>query len=460
MNLDERLAALAARAASAHAVSDGFATDGLKARVRRGRRVRAAVVGTAAAMVVGVVGVAAVAAVDAWQVVPPVQTPDPTPDPTPEPTPEPTRSPDPGPTELVPEPPMPAEPLPGWADAGVAPEVFGATYVTDAVAAGGRAVVVGCAADVTGAPTFPAWAAGDATGWTLATGPATGGGLLPCLEQVVAASHGFYAAGTGLYRSADGLAWSEVDLGTDPGAVPGLVDALVAVGDRVTAVVHEGEGVDRRASLWTTLDGVTWARIDDARGRMFDDAGIEAVLPGPDGGALALGADPGGEQIPTAAAWTSSDGLTWTRTTPTGKGFETCRMIDGLRDDEGYVAVGSCEDVPSGVVTWTSVDGATWTPGGASGGAEGELGMATVVTSVPAADGAAGRWATGYGLEQGAVVVAPWSLTWRQAADGAWTRVTGEVALPVTHVEVGGRLVGFWPGDRRDGQPVRVLLAD
>lgn len=456
MSFDERLAGLADRAASAHLTSDGFATDGLKARVRRGRRVRAAVAGAGAVLAVAVVGVAGVTAVEAWRDVPPVQTPEPTL----APTPTPTDSPDPDPSQD----PTSWDVLQGWSDAGVDPDVFGSVSISGAVSAGGRAVVVGCATEAGTDVQFPAWASDDATGWVAASGPAPRSRELPCLDWVVATSHGFYAAGSDLYRSTDGLTWSVVDEPRAAGAALGRVDALMVVGDRVTAVVHhdaETGGQHWDATLWTTTDGVGWELVGDERARVFDDTSIYVVLPGPDGGAVALGADPGGEYIPTAVAWTSADGLTWTRTTPPGEGFDGCRMVSAAVDVEGYVAVGRCESVESGVVSWTSTDGSTWRAHGVSGSTEGELTGPGTVTSVPSGSGSAPvRFATGDGLEDGAEVIAPWPVMWRARVDGAWERLPDEVAVPFAVVEVGGRQVGFWPGERRQDEPVRVLVAD
>lgn len=454
MSFDERMAGLAARAADAHAASDGFATDTLKARVRRGRRVRTTVttVGTVAAL--AVVGVVGVAAADVWRSTPP---------------PAGTTSPEPVPTETAtattPPTPTPAEParvLEGWSDAGVDPAVFGGLAITDAVELGGRAVVVGCDnGPGAGGSVFPAWVAEEPGSWVAATGPRNSLGV-SCLRAVVSTPHGLFAAYPELYRSDDGYTWTGVDLGlpdeaqTSPG-----VTAVWSVGDRVTALVLQASFAESTvATLYTSTDGETWEAVDDARARVFDNGGIATVIARSDGSLLAVGSSPGGELTPTAAMWTSDDGLTWTLVSPRGEGFEDCSATDVTAVPGGYAAVGTCHGGERArLAVWSSADGVTWSPPvlppDSTGDTPGSVGDVTVarVGDITFALGA--RY---YAATEGWV-----RALWRTEPNGSWVEVEADGVVPVPFhlVELGGRTVGFWslPYLSSD-EPVRVLVAD
>lgn len=453
MTFDERLAGLAARAAEAHAASDGFATDGVKARVRRGRRVRAAVAAAGAVAAVAVAGFVGTALADGWRAVPPAETTAPTP-------PEPTATPAPQPTSDA------VGVVDGWADAGADAAVFGGATIMGAVEHLGRAVVVGCTNGSGTAPGFPVWVAQGAGDWVAATGPEPTDRDGPCLRHVVSTPHGVYAAFPALYRSDDGYAWTRVDIGL-PEASSGSVVAVFAVGDRVTALVqHPAEAESRIATLHTTTDGDAWQLVDDERARLFDNAGVAAVVVRPDGGLLAVGASPGGEFVPTAAAWTSDDGLTWRLVTARGDGFADCGMSDVVATPDGYTAVGYCRPAEEQrAAVWTSPDGTTWADRTVipDGGAEPAPTHALAVTKVGDVTFAAGSRT---------VVAANASVAhvlWRTEPDDSWVEVPADSVVPVPFhvIQVGGEAepgrarVGFWsaPYGVAD-EPVRVLVAD
>src|SRR5690606_31820736 len=79
-------------------------------------------------------------------------------------------------------------------------------------------------------------------------------------------------------------------------------------------------------------------------------------------GLLAVGSSPGGEYVPTAAAWTSADGMTWRRVTPTGDGFEGCSAAAVTATPQGFTAVGGCLFTSRPMAAWSSPDGISWTP--------------------------------------------------------------------------------------------------
>lgn len=451
MSFDERMAGLAARAAEAHASSDGFATDTLKARVRRGRRVRTAVATAGAVTALAVVGVVGVAVADGWRTTPPAGPTSPEPVPTETATATPT--------------PTPAEPvrvLEGWSDAGVDPAVFGGLAITDTVEHGDRAVVVGCDnGPGAGGSVFPAWVAEEPDSWVPATGPRNTIGV-SCLRTVVSTPHGLFAAFPELYRSDDGYTWARVDLGLPDGAQtsPG-VTAVWSVGDRVTALVLRASLAESTvATLYTSTDGETWEAVDDSRARVFDNGGIAAVVARPGGGLLAVGASPGGEFVPTAAMWTSDDGLAWTLTSPRGAGFEDCAATDVTAVQGGYTAAGTCWDGErSRLAVWSSADGATWSPPvlppDSTGDTPGSVGDVTVarVGDITFALGARYYAATEESVR----------ALWRTEPDGSWVEVEADSVVPVPFhlVGLGGRTVGFWSLPyASDDDPVRVLVAD
>ena len=447
MSFDERMAGLAARAADAHAASDGFATDTLKARVRRGRRVRTTVtaVGTVAAL--AVVGVVGVAVADGWRTTPPATTTSPEPAPS-ETT---TATPTPTPTRTVPV-------LEGWSDAGVDPAVFGGLAITDAVELGGRAVAVGCDnGPGAGGSVFPAWVAEEPGSWVAATGPRNSVGV-SCLGSVVATPYGLFGAFPELYRSEDGYSWTRVDLGLEE--TSGFVTAVWAVGDRVTALVlSAAEAESTVATLYTTTDGETWAAVDDERARVFDNGGVAAVVARPDGSLLAVGSSPGGEFMPTAAMWTSDEGLTWTLTSPRGEGFADCAAIDVAAVPDGFTAVGTCWDGGlTRLAVWSSADGAAWSPPvlppDAAGDAPGSVTDATVAQVGDVTYVLGARYE---GASDGSV-----RALWRTEPGGSWVEVAPDDVVPVPFhlVELGGRAVGFWSMSYRGGEPVRVLVED
>ena len=142
----------------------------------------------------------------------------------------------------------------------------------------------------------------------------------------------------------------------------------------ITSVTHgelglvgvgaDESGGDPDAAVWTSPDGITWSRAphDEA---VFGGEGLQdmksVITGGP--GLVAVGSSESDEN-PSAAVWTSSDGITWSRVPHDEAVFggeDSQEMTSVTAGGPGLVAVGSDASggVPDGAV-WTSPDGITW----------------------------------------------------------------------------------------------------
>jgi len=255
------------------------------------------------------------------------------------------------------------DPLAPWRRLDADPATFGDVTITAGDSAGTRLVLGGCQQlDAAG---FPMWWSDGAAAWTRADGPPD----VRCITQVESSAFGFYAAGLGVQNqlhSADGVTWEQLDLSSDLGFdEPGQLGVVFAIfvspaGDRVTLLYsHAAEGESRIATLLTTTDGETWTPGPAASAALFDSSDISAVIEGGPG-LIAVGASPGGEFVPTAAVFTSPDGLDWTRVTGSDADFNDKVMTDVMAFESGYVAVGG-DFFTTGLMTaWTSPDGVSW----------------------------------------------------------------------------------------------------
>ena len=185
-----------------------------------------------------------------------------------------------------------------------------------------------------------------------------------CLKQIVATPFGFFAAGPGVgMRSDDGRDWRESAIGDDPTAATFGIHAVFPAPDdsRVSVLqLQPAPAESTVARMWTTTDGVDWQVVTDESLQEFDSIGLAGVIPGGDG-LLAYGAAPGGEFVPTAAVFTSRDGVRWRRVTSMSQDYENKSITDIVRVDTGFVAVGG-DFFSTGLMTaWTSPDGITWT---------------------------------------------------------------------------------------------------
>jgi hypothetical protein len=160
------------------------------------------------------------------------------------------------------------------------------------------------------------------------------------------------------------------DVGVWSNGRRGEMTDVIAGGPGLIAVGRLHSAASREAVVWTSPDGVTWNR--DADEAAFARGTIEAVTAGGPG-FVAVGSEVIGDQA-VAAVWTSTDGLSWLRV-PTIPDFDLGgpgrfndgrahgAMVDVAVGGPGLVAVGSA-CAPSGgscrAAAWTSSDGTTW----------------------------------------------------------------------------------------------------
>ena len=182
------------------------------------------------------------------------------------------------------------------------------------------------------------------------------------LLHVVWTGQRFVATGSALggagaiVDSTDGEVWHRQQLdGTD--ARP---DVLAAGPRGVVAIGLIGE----RLASWSSPDGLRWTVHESAFPATIDgnEVSVTAVV-ATDVGWLTVGrTDPFcnhacGLDPVRALAWTSSDGLHWSRVADQAA-FAKSGMTDVTRGGPGFVAVGLAGDHAA---VWTSVDGAVWT---------------------------------------------------------------------------------------------------
>jgi len=219
------------------------------------------------------------------------------------------------------------------------------------------------------------------------------------------------------------LAWERIPddeavFGPAEGGTRAEMWAVAAGGPGLVAVGDDDSGGDVDAAAWTSPDGVAWSRVphDEA---VFGGVGAqqmaEVVAGGP--GLVAVGGDYPGFGDSDAAVWTSPDGLIWTRVPHDeaifgGEGYQ--EMWGVAVGGPGLVGVGhgdNGEDVDAAV--WTSPDGLAWTPVPADPavfGGPSEQAMVRVVAGGPGL--VAVGWDYSGGDEDAAVWTSPDGFTW------------------------------------------------
>lgn len=137
----------------------------------------------------------------------------------------------------------------------------------------------------------------------------------------------------GWFRSAPGQAWrSATGFGADRFESPGPIRRL---GDRWVMSGHRADrpGGTAQAMVWTSADGVAWARADGDFADADRSSGIAEVCLDPVGRPIAVGWIRLTEAPATAAIWTERDGRWHRSTLPTepavGSSFDTCGSIGG-----------------------------------------------------------------------------------------------------------------------------------
>ena len=236
--------------------------------------------------------------------------------------------------------------------------------VSMAVGPGGDVVAVGRSGS---SPI--AWTSPDGRAWRTHAVPVIGtDGVAERMTTVIATPDGYLAGGSvgpeladrhaRFWRSADGVDWRPVPDDRDAFA-DAEVRAIARLGTGYVAVGTVGNVQDITGSVaWTSPDGVAWTRIDDdalGRGRAV------ALAEAPFGGLVAVGSDVGEDE---AFAWLSPDGRSWTlapseasRQYP-GK----IRMTDITVVGDDLIGVGNYVGLQRGTaISWVSRDGLRWT---------------------------------------------------------------------------------------------------
>lgn len=259
------------------------------------------------------------------------------------------------------------DPTEGWGRLDIDTAVFGDVRPTAGAAEDGVVVLVGCSESDSGL--LPIWWADGGFDFQRAVGPEVDRPQdVRCVDEVVSTPFGWFAGGLGpLLRSTDGISWEIADvaamLGYEETFQLGYADNLFVspAGDRLTVLYRRAAMNESTiATLVTTTDGEMWVENAHPSQSLFDSSGIAETIAGGDG-LLAGGSSPGGEFVPTAAVFTSPDGLRWRRVTPIGgPDFDDKVIEDLIRVGDGYVAVGG-DFFETGLMTaWVSPDGNTW----------------------------------------------------------------------------------------------------
>ena len=214
-----------------------------------------------------------------------------------------------------------------------------------------------------------AWTSVDGATWVRRSVPVLGSGDVAERMTTVVAATGRYVAGGSVgpelfdrrarfWTSADGIAWQPVP--DDPAVFANAeVRSIAAFGDGFVAVGVVGTAQEPSGAVaWTSTDGLTWSRVDDPT---FAAGVAVAVVSAPFGGLVAVGSD---LERREAVAWTSPDGRRWTRA-PTEASRQYSGgyvwMTDVVAIGDQVIAVGDYQGLQRGTATsWISDDGIRW----------------------------------------------------------------------------------------------------
>ncbi len=219
-------------------------------------------------------------------------------------------------------------------------------------------------------------------------------GLDDVIRSVVEGGPGLVAVGGEWnleYDDYQAVVWTSVNGTTwERAAVERFEDVLsdVAVGPAgFVAVSNEGSRLNDSDDppILFSEDGESWARIPSDTAAFPPGAWITAVTDGGPGyvavGAVAVDSRDG---ISEASIWSSTDGVSWTRVDQApGEGYESSAIHDIVNTGSVLVAVGTAEDAggsprPQGdLLVWTSSDGMVWERGALSS----ERGLVVAVTA-------------------------------------------------------------------------------
>jgi hypothetical protein len=203
------------------------------------------------------------------------------------------------------------------------------------------------------------------------------GALTACLATTPPPS----SATPGLPSSAGEVIATVAPLGTsyvwmplDPGQFGGVGlqavttstgGGLIGIGTWLTSETPDGTA--RHPTIWTSDDGATWERLPDSVAFVSQrDRWEENVLDvvASERGFVAVGVEEFDDASSAdAAAWSSPDGRSWTRSTVEDGLGRTMDQV--IATAGGFVAIGEAgydfhAGFGEGTAVWTSPDGATW----------------------------------------------------------------------------------------------------
>jgi len=209
------------------------------------------------------------------------------------------------------------------------------------------------------------------------TGTAGGGASM---DVVAAGGLGVFAAGSvagagAMWYSTDGHHWSRLK-GAEQvidGAANAHVNALLVAATGVFAAGSVGDGANTDASVWSSVDGITWSQVHTAQSA-FTGNGDHTIngLVSLGTGFVAAGAIRSGQNW-SPASWISPDGHSWSQPSlafPLSAGSRadsSGTIVQALAttttNNTTTVASGNLAAVggsPSAQRLWTSHDGTSW----------------------------------------------------------------------------------------------------
>jgi hypothetical protein len=212
------------------------------------------------------------------------------------------------------------------------------------------------------------------------------------------------------WTSDDGTSWTPItsEALAESGGV--INDASVTSDGRVIAVGFELDGSVGQdvAAVWSSDDGGTTWKSENAPTSTTDLVHLRAVAIGP-GDQVVVGGFDGTKDDHDGAIWTSSDLVTWSRTSSATQGgpfaAEGDQEVGGVTPGpHGYVAVGEDKRTSDyDAVEWSSADGAAWERSSSA-----DLGGADDQRLISVLSTASGLMAVGYAVEGGAQDGAVW----------------------------------------------------
>ncbi len=198
------------------------------------------------------------------------------------------------------------------------------------------------------------WTSSDAESWTLLV-PSDLSELGDQQMITVTTLDGLFVAGgfsespeskdAFVWTSTDGSDWKRVDDDSLGGDGDQQINAIVTGGPGLVAVGQESIDGDTNAAVWTSIDGISWERVQDPAGVFQGDGSQQmSAVAASDVGLVAAGSEV--LNGTNGAVWISADGTAWARV-PAGSP-EIAPLVDfgrqGIRalltTDDGFVALG------------------------------------------------------------------------------------------------------------------------